>query len=415
MFGRKRSFSPASSSSPPARSLSGAAGDEQMLVAGRVVQGLGAAAMLPLSLAIVCNAFPGSEQPRALGIWAGVSALALAIGPLARRGPGRARLAGDLLDQPAGGGDRVRDHGRGGAASRPIPAPGDAIDYPGLVALAVGMMAVVLALVQSRVWGWGRRRTLGLLGAGLLCLAAFWAIEHRVANPIVDFSLFRNGPYFGASAAAFALVGAYWAVMFFQPQYLQDVHGRSAIASRAADPADHRADGLLLAALGPADRPLRRPRADDRRHGSAASPACSCSPRSRPTAPTRCCSPATCCSGSRSASSTRRCRPRRWRRCRAEKAGIASGVLAMDRVLAGAVGLAVTGAVFHAPAGGRAASSLRGRARRLDLGPGRASAPSARCSPGPSCATRAPGPDPRWPATSRRAIAAPRHHRRFHL
>ena len=76
--------------------------------------------------------------------------------------------------------------------------------------------------------GLGLGATLGLLGAGLRLLVAFWPIEHRVANPIVDFSLFRNGPYFGATAAAFALVGAYWTVMFFQPQYLQDVLGYSA-------------------------------------------------------------------------------------------------------------------------------------------------------------------------------------------
>ena len=56
-------------------------------------------------------------------------------------------------------------------------------------------------------------------------------MERRVADPIVDFALFRNRPYFGASAAAFALVGAYWAVMFFQPQYLQDVRGHSPIAA----------------------------------------------------------------------------------------------------------------------------------------------------------------------------------------
>ena len=81
-------------------------------------------------------------------------------------------------------------------------------------------------------------------------------MEHR-AKPIVDFELFRNGPYFGASAAAFALVGAYWAVMFFQPQYLQDVRGHPPIASRCPDPADHGADGLRLALLGSPDRPLR--------------------------------------------------------------------------------------------------------------------------------------------------------------
>ena len=82
----------------------------------------------------------------------------------------------------------------------------------------------------------------------MAALCAFWRIEQRVREPIVDFSLFRNGPYFGASAAAFALVGAYWAVMFFQPQYLQDVRGHSAVLERPADPADHRADGLHLAA-----------------------------------------------------------------------------------------------------------------------------------------------------------------------
>ena len=62
-------------------------------------------------------------------------------------------------------------------------------------------------------------------------LVAFWVVEHRVAQPIVEFPLFRNGPYFGASAAAFALVGAYWSLMFFQPQYLQDALGYSATAT----------------------------------------------------------------------------------------------------------------------------------------------------------------------------------------
>src|SRR5256714_11841194 len=62
--------------------LSGAASNEEAIIAGRVVQGIGAAAMLPLSLAIVSDAFPGDQQARALGIWAAISALALAIGPL---------------------------------------------------------------------------------------------------------------------------------------------------------------------------------------------------------------------------------------------------------------------------------------------------------------------------------------------
>jgi hypothetical protein len=97
------------------------------------------------------------------------------------------------------------------------------LDVPGLLALSAGLAAVTLALVEAETWGWTSPATLGLLGLGLLSLGGFWAIERRVRNPIVDFELFRNGPYFGASAAAFALVGAYWVVMFLQPQYLQDI------------------------------------------------------------------------------------------------------------------------------------------------------------------------------------------------
>ncbi len=70
-----------------------------------------------------------------------------------------------------------------------------------------------------------------MLAAGLLLLAAFWVVEHRVESPIVDFGLFRNGPYLGASAAAFALVGAYWVVIFFQPQYLQEILDHGPVAA----------------------------------------------------------------------------------------------------------------------------------------------------------------------------------------
>ena len=60
-------------------------------------------------------------------------------------------------------------------------------------------------------------------------LIAFWFVEHHVRSPIVEFDLFANGPYFGASAAGFSLVGCYWGVMFLQPQYLQIDLGYSAL------------------------------------------------------------------------------------------------------------------------------------------------------------------------------------------
>jgi predicted MFS family arabinose efflux permease len=105
------------------------------------------------------------------------------------------------------------------------PGAGHKIDWPGLAALSVGLTLVVLALVQSEAWS--GPLVIALAIVGVASLALFWVVEHRVRAPIVEFDLFRNGPYFGASAAAFCLVGAWWAVIYFQPQYLQDVRGHS--------------------------------------------------------------------------------------------------------------------------------------------------------------------------------------------
>jgi MFS family permease len=105
------------------------------------------------------------------------------------------------------------------------------VDVAGLLTITLGLTAVVLALVQGRQWGWDSTATLGTLVAGLALLVVFWVVEHRVREPMVNFSLFRNGPYFGATAAAFALVGSYWALMFYLPQYVELVLDHTALAS----------------------------------------------------------------------------------------------------------------------------------------------------------------------------------------
>lgn len=344
VFGRKRLFLAGMCVFALGSVISGAAGDEVVLIAGRVLQGLGAAPMLPLSLAIVCYAFPAEQQPRALGIWAGISAIALGIGPL---------VGGGLVDL---------DWRLIFWINLPIAALGVAIvlwaapestdpdaerriDLPGLLTLAVGLTAIVLALVQSRVLMLAA--VVALASVGVLSLYAFWRIEHRVRGPIVDFSLFRNGPYFGASAAAFALVGSYWSVMFFQPQYLQDVRDHSAIVSGLmilpvtvpmvfVSPFSGRliarfgaralmTVGMVLGTLGllaltqiDAGSSYALLLAGYLPFGIALglvyAPMSTAAMAAMP----------------------------------AEKVGIASGVLAMDRVMAGTVGLAASGAVFHA-------------------------------------------------------------------
>jgi len=343
-FGRKRLFLVGMALFALGSVVSGAAGDQLTLIVGRLLQGLGAAPMLPLSLAIVCNVFPASEQPRALGIWAGISAVALGIGPLA----GGALVDFDWrlifwINLPiALAGIAIM----WAAAPESIdPGSGRRVDVAGLLALALGLTAVVMALIQADEWSDGAIAACG--GAGAVLLYAFWRVEHRVAGPIVDFSLFRNRPYFGASAAAFALVGSYWTVMFFQPQYLQDVRGHSAVLSGlmivpvtapmiAISPFSGRliarfgarglmTAGMVLGTLGLAVLTRIGPHSSyflllagylpfGIALGLVYAPMSTAAMAAMP----------------------------------AEKVGIASGVLAMDRVLAGTIALAVAGAVFHA-------------------------------------------------------------------
>jgi EmrB/QacA subfamily drug resistance transporter len=344
MFGRKRVFLVGMVVFAAGSVVSGAASDQMTLILGRVLQGAGAAPMLSLSLALVCNVFPPAEQPRALGIWAAVSAVALAIGP----------LAGGLLIEVDW---RVifwmnLPIALVGIAIVAVAAPestdpgaGTRIDWAGLAALSIGVTAAILALVQSRAWS--AAATLGLALAGLAALFAFWRIEHRVREPIVDFDLFRNGPYFGASAAAFCLVGGYWAVMFFQPQYLQDVRGHSPILSGLmilpvtvpmvfVSPFS----GRLIGRFG-----ARRLMTVGMALGVAGllvlTRVAAASPYSLTLAGYLLFGVALGFVYAPMSTAAMAAMPR-------EKVGIASGVLAMDRVLAGAVSLAATGAVFHA-------------------------------------------------------------------
>jgi EmrB/QacA subfamily drug resistance transporter len=344
MFGRKRVFLAGMVLFAAGSVVSGAAGDQVELIVGRVLQGAGAAPMLSLSLALVCNVFPADEQPRALGIWAAVSAVALAIGP----------LAGGLLIEidwrvifwmnlPVSAiGIAIT---LAAAPESTDPAAGERIDWTGLALLSVGLTAVILALIQSRAWGAGATAALALVGVP--SLLAFWRVEHRVREPIVEFALFRNGPYFGASAAAFALVGAYWAVMFFQPQYLQDVRGHSPILS-----------GLMIL---PVTVPMvfvspfsgRLIGRFGARRLMSAGMLCGLLGLLVLTRITAGSSYGLLLAGyllfgialglvyAPMSTAAMAAMPR-------DKAGIASGVLAMDRVLAGAVALAATGAVFHA-------------------------------------------------------------------
>jgi MFS family permease len=103
------------------------------------------------------------------------------------------------------------------------------IDWAGIAALSVGLSALVLALVEGNAWGWSSGRILGLFAVAAVGLIGFFAIEPRVREPMVDFSLFRSRTYLGANGVAFIVSFAMFAVFFFTALYMQNILGYSPI------------------------------------------------------------------------------------------------------------------------------------------------------------------------------------------
>jgi EmrB/QacA subfamily drug resistance transporter len=207
----------------------GLAPDQGWLVAGRAVQGIGAAFMMPATLSIITVTFPPEERGKAIGTWAGVSALALAIGPvvggaLTEYVSWRAIF---FLNLPVAVGavavTLFAAHESRDETTR------HTIDWPGIVTISLGLTSLVLALIEGNAWGWGSPEIVGLLISAATSLVAFVLIERRVREPMVDFHLFRSKTFLGANAVGFIVSFAMLAMFFFTALYMQNMLGYSAI------------------------------------------------------------------------------------------------------------------------------------------------------------------------------------------
>jgi EmrB/QacA subfamily drug resistance transporter len=227
IFGRRRMFIGGVVLFTISSATAGFAPDTLSLVISRVVQGIGGAFMMPGTLSIITDAFPASERGKAIGTWAGVSALALAIGPvlggfLTEHVSWRAIF---FINLPVGVGTvlaalfAVRE-------SRDETV-GREVDFAGVALLTAGLTALVLALVEGNAWGWGSPAILSLIGGSVLLLAAFVAIEMRVRAPMVEFGLFANRNFIGAVSVAFIVTFAMLGMFFFLALYMQNVLGYS--------------------------------------------------------------------------------------------------------------------------------------------------------------------------------------------
>jgi EmrB/QacA subfamily drug resistance transporter len=229
IFGRRRMFLFGVVVFALSSAAIGLAPTQGWLVAGRALQGIGAAFMMPGTLSIISHAFPPEERGKAIGTWAGVSALALALGPvvggaLTEYVSWRAIF---FLNLPvAAGAVAVTLFATPESRDETIDR---VVDYLGIGTLSAGLTALVLALVEGNQWGWGSAGIVSLLAVAAVGLVAFVAVEMRVRAPMVDFSFFRSRSFLGANAVAFIVSFAMLAMFFFLALYMQNILGYSPV------------------------------------------------------------------------------------------------------------------------------------------------------------------------------------------
>src|SRR5262245_15310088 len=203
-------------------------------IGARVVQGVGAALMNPATLSIITATFPPRQRGTAIGIWVGVSAMALAIGPL---------IGGILTEKinwswiffinvPVGIAGII--------VSRLVieesrdTSKEQRLDLPGLVSSALGLFALSYALIEANKYGWGSPRILASFGVAAAALVIFVLLEMHQRVPMLDLSLFKNSTFTGANLTMLLVALAMFGVFFFNSLYLGQVLGYSPIQTGAA-------------------------------------------------------------------------------------------------------------------------------------------------------------------------------------
>jgi EmrB/QacA subfamily drug resistance transporter len=211
----------------------GLATGSAMLITARTIQGVGAAMMNPATLSIITATFPPRQRGMAIGIWAGISAMALAIGP----------LVGGILTQkinwswiffinsPIGVAgilaarlfiDETRDtsHEQG-------------LDLPGLISSGIGLFAISYALISTNHHSWTSPRVLSIFAIGIAALGIFVLLEMRQRLPMLDLTLFKDATFAGANAVMLLTGVAMFGIFFFNSLFFQRIIGWSAIQTGA--------------------------------------------------------------------------------------------------------------------------------------------------------------------------------------
>ncbi len=203
------------------------------LIGARLVQGVGAAALVPGSLALIDAGIVEADRGRAVGIWAGMSGVTTALGPF---------IGGWLVDDASWRWVFLLNvplavavawiAARHLTESRDPTAPGRP-DVLGAAAVTVGLAGAIYALIEAPSRGW-TLATVAAAVVGALALIAFPAIEHRVRSPVLPLKLFRSRQFAGANLTTLAVYTAVGGALFLLVLQLQQSLGYSALAAGLA-------------------------------------------------------------------------------------------------------------------------------------------------------------------------------------
>jgi EmrB/QacA subfamily drug resistance transporter len=232
-YGRRRVFLIGVALFAMASAWCGLAPNIHQLIVARAAQGLGAALLVPGSLAIISSSFPENERGRAIGTWSGFSAITTAIGPV---------IGGWLIEHVSWRAIffinvpialliifislwRVPES---------LDKESEGLDWWGAISVTFGLGALVYGLIESSALGFSDRSVVAALIAAATLLAAFLTIETRLSNPMLPLALFRSQTFTGANLLTFLLYGALGGTLFFLPLNLIQVQHYSATAAGAA-------------------------------------------------------------------------------------------------------------------------------------------------------------------------------------
>lgn len=233
LLGRRRVFVAGVTVFAIASAWCGLAPNIDQLVIARAVQGLGAAFLVPGSLAIISASFDEAERGRAIGTWSGATAMTTAFGPV---------LGGWLIQHASWRWAFFINLPLAGAvvaiSLRHVPesrsTTAKRVDWLGAVIVTIGLGGLVFALVESAPLGWSNPLVFGPMIIGATCLLVFSLVEARVATPMVPLELFQSRSFTGANLLTLFLYAAIGIFFFLFPLNLIQVQGYSPTATGAA-------------------------------------------------------------------------------------------------------------------------------------------------------------------------------------